>query len=464
MGTRVKVDVSLLSEEIVGANNCLQKRIDGAQACIDALQDYCGEIQLKGDAYANSRVFYEKTYVPLLNQVTYTCGEIIALNNTILPTFSGYVPDTRGFATDTDVIEEEIRRLEQENADLQEKINYYTTLMISASSIYYSPDYSGIIIWYRGRKWINETLIIPPLKNIVDGLRAFNNECANIYSSINTQLQRIAKTVELLGSDVTWNSKLKNYVMVQAITDAFTVTVNGVSYFPGDPREPFVVFDNDYAYDPNFKPNKQDYLNWMKWNTLLTGAETLGYLPDGCAAYRRYVEATGMDLIVDYEKAYRQDIGVKDSVDAKMNEGILAAFDYYNKTKSDTFSLSGNASISIKYPVTENWQKTIGGHQIWNSMDVTVTGQVMTMELTVHELDRYNFNKDMQDIATGAKDEENGRFELAGWAKSFTTRGTVSRTITVDLNNFNATATGVNVEGVSIEGMPRGKIGEGDNR
>ena len=45
------------------------------------------------------------------------------------------------------------------------------------------------------------------------------------------------------------------------------------------------------------------------------------------------------------------------------------------------------------------------------------------MSATVHELDWYSFNSGQNDIASGASDNENGRFETLGWAKSFNTTG-----------------------------------------
>lgn len=36
------------------------------------------------------------------------------------------------------------------------------------------------------------------------------------------------------------------------------------------------------------------------------------------------------------------------------------------------------------------------------------------MNTTVHHIDRYNFNNGMKDVASGAPDNENGRFEQLG--------------------------------------------------
>ncbi|MER8102666.1 hypothetical protein [Kitasatospora sp. NPDC094016] len=52
------------------------------------------------------------------------------------------------------------------------------------------------------------------------------------------------------------------------------------------------------------------------------------------------------------------------------------------------------------------------------------------MKLTVHVLDRYDFNKSNKDIASGVSDNVNGRFATLGWAKPFTTRGGLEKTVT----------------------------------
>ncbi len=44
--------------------------------------------------------------------------------------------------------------------------------------------------------------------------------------------------------------------------------------------------------------------------------------------------------------------------------------------------------------------------------------------------DKYNFNKGQKDIASGAPDDENGRFEELGWARSFETYGIMAKVVT----------------------------------
>ncbi|HEY8532958.1 MAG TPA: hypothetical protein VIL44_03660 [Micromonospora sp.] len=59
-----------------------------------------------------------------------------------------------------------------------------------------------------------------------------------------------------------------------------------------------------------------------------------------------------------------------------------------------------------------------------------MNGDKVTMKIKIHAEDMYNFNKGAADIATGAPDDENGRFSTLGWAKGFRTHGVVERTVT----------------------------------
>ena len=43
--------------------------------------------------------------------------------------------------------------------------------------------------------------------------------------------------------------------------------------------------------------------------------------------------------------------------------------------------------------------------------------------------DRYNFNPNQQDIGSGAKDAENGAFEMNGWATDYMNYATVARRV-----------------------------------
>ena len=86
--------------------------------------------------------------------------------------------------------------------------------------------------------------------------------------------------------------------------------------------------------------------------------------------------------------------------------------------------------VRMGEPSTEDWQKTIGAHWLWGSADVENCLDKFTMTITLHEKDRYNFNRGAADIATGLPDNANGRFTVLGWAKSFITNGKVVKKVT----------------------------------
>jgi hypothetical protein len=77
------------------------------------------------------------------------------------------------------------------------------------------------------------------------------------------------------------------------------------------------------------------------------------------------------------------------------------------------------------YPVTENWQKAIGGHPIWITAIVDVSPDPgasvrrFSIFMTIHMEDMYNFNPGAHDKATGIADAENGLFEITGLAHEF---------------------------------------------
>ena len=49
----------------------------------------------------------------------------------------------------------------------------------------------------------------------------------------------------------------------------------------------------------------------------------------------------------------------------------------------------------------------------------------MRLSITVRAIDRYDFNKDAYDIASGYPDSINGRFAQLGWARAFMTHGRI---------------------------------------
>jgi hypothetical protein len=85
--------------------------------------------------------------------------------------------------------------------------------------------------------------------------------------------------------------------------------------------------------------------------------------------------------------------------------------------------------------VTENWQKTIGGHPIWITAvvdvipDATARVRKFSVIMTIHMEDMYNFNPNEHDKATGIADAENGLFETTGLAREYLNVGEAQRTL-----------------------------------
>jgi hypothetical protein len=217
-----------------------------------------------------------------------------------------------------------------------------------------------------------------------------------------------------------------------AKADLTQITEDG-HYKIGDPEEPHIERDDDFEYDSK-DSNWRDHLNKIEWLTKLRAAQIAGHLPDGTAMYEHYWKNTGEPKEFDYEKAYDDDAGVRAGVDLEIARAQAAAEELIRAGNTD-FTMTGQGSNVSKdyYPQTENWQKAIGGYQAWSHGDVHVNGDTVTMEITVRGEDRYNFNGGQNDIATGAPDNENGRFTEIGWAKPFDTHGSLTRTVTWEL-------------------------------
>jgi hypothetical protein len=201
------------------------------------------------------------------------------------------------------------------------------------------------------------------------------------------------------------------------------------NYRIGSPTEPSMTFDEDFVYDPNANAKAGDYLSWTWWNTKGLGAMVLRHdLVDAVAAYRHYLDGTGTDMEINYPKAYRDDTNIRSGVN---NEIAAAQADAERlaPTRRVGFIMTGDAE-RLGNPSTENWQKTIGQHYIWGHAYVEVCDDKFTMTITIHEKDRYNFNRGAHDIATGLPDDANGRFAVLGWAKSFITNGKVVKKAT----------------------------------
>ena len=306
------------------------------------------------------------------------------------------------------------------------------------------------------------------IRDVADRLKAFANIEGNIHKSIENiandcgiysfnifQAEKILRTVincysaaekRILNWENIINSGMDTQIYSNDVSSNDITLLNdenitsvttplGTTYKIGKPERPeweaYKQYDNDFPYNPDMEPTENDKNNWVKYGILEQGAKYAGWLvgrnmPDAVETYQHYRDNTGTDFEVDFSKAYKQDKGVKASVDNAVNDAKKAVDVMIQNGKKPPFCITGDLIACSDDPQTENWQKAIGAFNIWVSAEVMEDENgVIHMTTTVHELDRYNFNSGQQDIVSHSKDEDNGRFEQLGWAKSFTTYGKV---------------------------------------
>ena len=226
------------------------------------------------------------------------------------------------------------------------------------------------------------------------------------------------------------------------------------TYTTGMELEPDVTFDEDFVFDSSEQVHFEDRLSWLRWHTQLIVAESLGHLADATRLYRHYLSGTGEDMIINYEKAYKEDANVRKAIRDAIIEAQKEA-ERLSDNNPRKFNMCSDAGGAGYYPETENWQKAIGAHLIWGYAVVDHCGNEFKMTIRLHELDRYNFNRGASDIVTGTPDDANGRFAVLGWAQSFLTRGTIERTVAWERGDIpNSTTV---TEGRSHRGRGRGR-------
>jgi hypothetical protein len=240
-------------------------------------------------------------------------------------------------------------------------------------------------------------------------------------------------------------------------------------YTSGPPQRPNIRHDNGFLQNPNnpndpnpiatVPPTAGDYVQRGVWEAKLRAGyagQGVPFVPhnniqDGLEAYDHFLHGGGRDRQFSYESFVRNDPSGQTILRNATRDTQLAAQGYYQQlvardpslaNKPVTFQITGSGITvggpgQFPYPATENWQKAIGGHTLWNSATVTVHppetpgGQPrFEMQMTLHAEDRYNFNPGQADIAMGTPDAENGRFEQTGLAHQYTQYATLQRNVT----------------------------------
>ncbi|MBN2194635.1 MAG: hypothetical protein JW751_17595 [Polyangiaceae bacterium] len=228
----------------------------------------------------------------------------------------------------------------------------------------------------------------------------------------------------------------------------------------GPAAAPAIQHDHGFLDDGNGNidsskyrdPTVGDHLALTKWRTQLAGAQLLrADLVDATDAYEHYLFGGGTESSFSYERFVAQDASGRKVLRSAVDDAVRAAVVLHQskvpftppERREDSYSMVSDA-VSVgagnryPYPATENWQKAIGGHAIWLSTDVKVvtepaTGRRFDIVLTLHAEDMYNFNPGAADIATGAPDSDNGRFQVSRLAYEFMNRSQLTRTVTIQL-------------------------------
>ncbi|MEU1985039.1 hypothetical protein [Nocardia sp. NPDC019395] len=208
-------------------------------------------------------------------------------------------------------------------------------------------------------------------------------------------------------------------------------------YKLGAPERPGLEHDDTFLYNTK-EGTFDDWLSKVSWQGKLLGGEMIrSDLDDATAMYAHYWDNDGKPIGFDFSEAYREDGAIKDAVDDEIRRSAAAA-DMFARAGNKEFRMTGKPTSIGKdtaYPETENWQKAVGGYQQWSSSNVRVEGNRVTMDVTVNADDYYNFDKGKSDMATGASDQENGRFAEVGWARPFESHGSLTRTISWEMGN-----------------------------
>lgn len=257
-------------------------------------------------------------------------------------------------------------------------------------------------------------------------------------------------------------------------------------YRIGNPTRPPIRHDNGFLQNPNdrkdprpiptvpptqddrdFYDSERNKVKWAK-RAIAAGIDKLPFTPhrldlhDGIDAYQHFLEGDGRDRTFSYEKFVKEDKAGRTILNNATNDMQKGVEDLYNQMiardpslrgKAITFNVTGGAisagsSNRFPYADTENWQKALGGHAIWTSATVTVHPPAtpggrpeFSMRMTLHAEDRYNFNPDQHDIATGAPDALRGRLETVGLAHQYMNYATLERDVRWTQGNIGESTT-----------------------
>lgn len=174
-----------------------------------------------------------------------------------------------------------------------------------------------------------------------------------------------------------------------------------------------------------------------------------GNQPDANLALRNFLFGKGRSRYVDYERYLRDEnraAGLEPG-HYKLVTALVEDFMPHAEAiglNRQKFSITSKEMYAIgpkgfaDGPFTTNWMRTLGGHEVWVSADVSVSvapgGSHMVYEadLTFHAEDMYNFNPNSSDAKLNVKDWEGGQLELSGLGQEFMTYAVLYRHIKWD--------------------------------
>lgn len=254
-----------------------------------------------------------------------------------------------------------------------------------------------------------------------DRLRNFLVATNNLYASIEnnfTTLEAKLKQLQFTKYDVKAHTFFIPSMKQMKYLQEFPIKSGRyqISDEPVFPKWDDTIYDNDFPFDPELVPTQEDYDNWKQWelynfaaslpSSLRHAADFLGLVPDNfrnsldedlsdaTRAYNHFRKGEGKDLVIDLQKGFQEDVGVRKNVLSEIRDMQYAVEELRGSSGLSEFNVSGRLLWGEHYPETENWQKTLGSFCTWSYAQVSYENGEYHMTITVNSLDRYNFNSD----------------------------------------------------------------------
>ena len=222
------------------------------------------------------------------------------------------------------------------------------------------------------------------------------------------------------------------------------------------------IYEPTFFYDPNATATIEDYFYWMLWRVIMEGERAPDFflqmledrgiidfivpggedtprsfqdfidedISDAKSVFNHYRRGDGADYFINLENGFNDDRNVRDNILTEIRDMQIAVENLSGQTGLNEFNVSSDLDVNFGYPVTRNWQKTLGNFHMWSYAEVRYVNGEFQMTVTVYTVDRYDFNDGQNSMGSMVPDEFNGRFEELGWADSFNTFGEMTFEIT----------------------------------